>query len=88
MTASTPESLDDQLVVSCVEGSDEVHLGAEGRTLCGEAVTGARPTRLLVRNPCAPCVRTAADQGTRTVRDRTSAWVNLRRLAASLSAAA
>jgi hypothetical protein len=78
-----------------VEDSVAVHLlpapavarpGA--RALCGGIVVPGRPERLLVRNPCAPCVRAAQARGLQTVRDRSTAWVNLGRLAVSLRAAA
>ncbi len=78
-----------------VEDSMAVHLlpapavVAPGvRALCGGIVVPGRPERLLVRNPCAACVRQAQVQGMRTVRDRSSAWVNLNRLSASLRPAA
>ena len=58
------------------------------RALCGGIVVPGRPERLLVRHPCAACVRQAQVQGLRTVRDRSSAWVNLSRLSASLRPAA
>ena len=58
------------------------------RALCGGVVVPGRPERLLVRHPCAPCVRESQVQGMRTVRDRSSAWVNLSRLSASLRPAA
>ncbi len=78
-----------------VENSVAVHLlpapavvGPGVRALCGGVVVPGRPERLLVRNPCARCVREAQAQGLRTVRDRSSAWVNLGRLAVTLRPAA
>src|ERR687890_796501 len=58
------------------------------RALCGGVVVPGRPERLLVRYPCAQCVREAQARGLRTVRDRSSAWVNLSRLSVSLRPAA
>ncbi len=81
---TTSEPLDDQLIVSRVEGSAVVHLAAQGRTLCGEVVEPGCPERVFVQSPCPPCLREAGDQGIRTVRDRTTAWINLVRLAASI----
>src|ERR687890_773929 len=78
-----------------VEDSVAVHLLAAPaavapgiRALCGGIVVPGRPERLLVRHPCAPCVRAAQARGLHTVRDRSSAWVNLGRLAVTLRAAA
>jgi hypothetical protein len=78
-----------------VEDSFAVHLLAAParvapgvRALCGGVVVPGRPERLLVRNPCARCVREAQARGLRTVRDRSSAWVNLSRLAVTLRTAA
>ena len=78
-----------------VEDSVAVHLRTAPRlvepgmrALCGGIIVPGRPERLLVRHPCAPCVREAQVQGLRTVRDRSSAWVNLTRLSASLRPAA
>ena len=78
-----------------VEDSTAVHLlpasavVAPGvRALCGGIVVPGRPERLLVRQPCAPCVRAAQVQGLNTVQDRSSVWVNLSRLALTLRAAA
>jgi len=78
-----------------VEDSVAVHLLAAPavvapgvRALCGGIVVPGRPERLLVRHPCAPCVRAAHSRGLRTARDRTSAWVNLGRLSATLRPAA
>src|SRR5215213_3396292 len=78
-----------------VEASMAVHLLpalaviAPGvRALCGGVAVPGRPERLLVRHPCARCVREAQAQGLRTVRDRSSAWVNLSRLAVTLRTAA
>jgi hypothetical protein len=59
-------------------------LGPGVRALCGGAVVPGRPERLLVRDPCVRCVRAAEAQGMRTVRDRSTAWVNLGRLAVTL----
>jgi hypothetical protein len=56
------------------------------RALCGGIAVPGRPERLLVRHPCAPCVRAAQEQGLRTVRDRSSVWINLSRLAVTLRA--
>src|SRR3954463_15888105 len=58
------------------------------RALCGGVVVPGRPERLLVRNPCARCVREAQAQGLRTVRDRSAAWVHLAPVAVGLRAAA
>jgi hypothetical protein len=74
-----------------VEASMAVHLLAAPaviapgvRALCGGVVVPGRPERLLVRDPCARCVREARAAGMRTVRDRSSVWVNLARLAVGL----
>lgn len=87
MTSTAPLD-DDQLTVSRVEGSTVVHLASGSRTLCDGVVFPGRPERLFVQSPCGLCLREADDQGIRTVRDRTSAWVNLGRLSATLRAAA
>jgi len=78
-----------------VEDSVAVHLLAAPtliapgvRALCGGIVVPGRPERLLVRHPCAPCVRAAQVQGLRTVRDRSTAWVNLSRLSVARRPAA
>ena len=78
-----------------VEDSVAVHLlaapaafGPGVLALCGGVVVPGCPERLLVRYPCAPCVREAQARGLRTVRDRSSAWVNLSRLSVSLRPAA
>jgi hypothetical protein len=91
--ADVPLILDIPLSVCRVRESVVVHL-TQGSTadpralaLCGGAVIG-RPQRPFVRSPCLECVRSADDQGLPTVRDLTTAWVNLRRLAIWLRAAA
>jgi hypothetical protein len=94
-TALVSLTLDVPPTVCRVEESVAVHLLAPPgvfapgvRAMCGGIVVPGRPERLLVRNPCARCVREAQAQGMRTVRDRSSAWVNLSRLAVSLRAVA
>ena len=94
MTAAlVPYAADVPLTVCRVHGSTAAHLvrelstGPETEALCGGSVTGL-PERTLVNSPCRTCVRAADEQGLRAVRDLTSAWVNLRRLAACLRAAA
>jgi hypothetical protein len=95
MTAPcAPFSTDVPLIVCRVEGSAVVHLTRESSTgtsadaLCGGPVLAGRPERLFVKSPCHTCVREAHGQGVRTVRDLTTAWVNLSRLATWLGAAA
>ena len=78
--------VEDSMAVHLLPASAAVTRGV--RALCGGVVVPGRPERLLVRNPCAQCVHEADVQGLRTVRDRSSAWVNLGRLAVSLGAAA
>jgi hypothetical protein len=95
-TASAPLTTDAVPPTVCrVEDSVAVHLLAAAgvvlpgaRALCGGVVVPGRPERLLVRNPCARCVRKAQAQGFRTVCDRSSAWINLARLAVTLRTAA
>ena len=94
MTASlVPFAADVPLTVCRVDGSAVVHLvrhavtGPETEALCGGTVVRGRPERLLVKSPCVTCVRVADGQGLRAVRDLTSAWVNLTRLARWLGAA-
>lgn len=78
-----------------VEDSVAVHLLAAPavvapgvRALCGGPVVPGRPERLLMRDPCVRCVHEAHARGMRTVRDRSSVWVNLSRLAVTLRNAA
>ena len=95
MTASlVPFTTDVPLTVCRVRDSAVVHLvrhavsGLEPAALCGGTVVRGRPERSLVKSPCVTCVRVADAQGLRAVRDLTSAWVNLTRLANWLRAAA
>lgn len=95
MTASAvPFTTDVPLTVCRVAESLVVHLARESSTgtdvaaLCGGTVVAGRPERLLVKSPCHTCIREADGQGVRAVRDLTSAWVNLTRLATWLRAAA
>lgn len=78
--------VEDSVAVHLLPGRTPVEPGV--RALCGGLVVPGRPERLLVSSPCAPCVRAAQARGLRTVRDRSSAWVNLVRLAVTLRAAA
>jgi hypothetical protein len=78
--------VEDSVAVHLLAGPTVISPGV--RALCGGVVVPGRPERLLVRSPCAPCVREAQAQGLRTVRDRSSAWVNLSRLAVTLRPAA
>jgi len=90
--ASLP--VDVPLALCRVQDSVVVHLvhdAASGRAdeaLCGGTVLPGRPERLFVQSPCVACLREADEQGLRTVRDLTTAWINLSRLAAWLRAAA
>ena len=95
MTAPlVPFTTDVPLTVCRVGGSAVVHLvrhavtGLEAEALCGGTVVRGRPERSLVRSPCVTCVRLADGQGLRAVRDLTTAWVNLTRLASWLRAPA
>ena len=95
MTASlVPFAADVPLTVCRVGDSAVVHLvrqalsGPEAQALCGGTVVRGRPERLFVKSPCVTCVREADAQGLRAVRDLTSAWVNLARLASWLRAVA
>jgi hypothetical protein len=89
-----PFASDVPLTVCRVAESVVVHLvrepstGAESNALCGGTVITGRPERLFVQSPCVACVREADLRGQRAVRDLTSAWVNLSRLAVWLRAAA
>ena len=94
MTSDVPFAFDAPLSVCRVRESVVVHLTQQSTAdpravaLCGGRVATGRPERPFVQNPCLPCVRSADDQGLRAVRDLTTAWVNLRRLAVWLRAAA
>jgi hypothetical protein len=77
--------VDDSVVVHLVR---EASAGRESDALCGGTVLDGRPERPFVQSPCIECVRAADAHGLRAVRDLTSAWVNLSRLAAWLRAAA
>ncbi len=93
MTAPSVPAADVPLNVCRVRESVVVHLvrepvgGREAAALCGGEVAAGRPERPFVSSPCHGCVREAAERGMRTVRDLTSAWINLSRLALWLGAA-
>jgi hypothetical protein len=94
MTAPLPpRATDVPLTVCRVQDSVVVHLvrepmtGREAVALCGGVLAAGRPERPFVQSPCHGCVRQADEQGVRAVRDLTSAWVNLSRLAVWLRAA-
>ena len=85
-----PHTADDVPLAVCrVQDSVAVHLvrglpGSEGQraaALCGGTVVPGRPEQLLLRSPCLECLAEAQEQGIRTVRDGTSVWVNIERLA-------
>ena len=85
-----PHTADDVPLAVCrVQDSVTVHLvrelpGSEGQcaaALCGATVVPGRPEQLLLRSPCLECLAEAQEQGIRTVRDGTSVWVNIERLA-------
>ena len=88
-----PHTADDVPLAVCrVTDSVAVHLvrehaGPEAQraaALCGGTVVAGRPEQLLLRSPCVECLTEAQEQGTRAVRDGTSVWVNLDRLARAL----
>ena len=96
MTATlVPFAADAPLTVCRVRESAVVHLvresGAaapEREALCGGTVVAGRPAQLFLQSPCSSCVRAAHERGQRAVKDVSSAWVNLTRLAGQLRSAA
>jgi hypothetical protein len=78
----------DVLKVSCVQGDASMHLArrhkpltTESRTLCGLATQAGAPTRPYLSAGCVECSRAALDAGIEVVRDTSSAFVSLRRVA-------